>query len=116
MAKLKIVDLQIRIARKMASGKAAIQLAQADLDILVQSGAYAALCDAATAELKMHRSKSANADNGALHVLPTSLRGFEMPDAVATELARAKASFKQPARPRSTAPILPALIKSSVRT
>ena len=112
---MKIVDLQIRIARKMASGRGAMQLTQAELDILVQSGAYAALCDAATAELKMHRSKSADADNGALHVIPTSLRGFEIPDAVATELARAKALFKQPARPRSTAPILPALIKSSVR-
>ena len=92
-----------------------MQLTQADLDILVQSGAYAALCDAATAELKMHRSKSADADNGVLHVRPTSLRDFEMPDAIATELGRAKALFKQPTSPRSTAPILPALIKSSVR-
>ena len=110
-----IVDLQIRIARKMASGRGAMQITQADLDILVQSGAYAALCDAATEELKTHRSKSADNDKGAWQVLPTSLRGFELPDAVASELARAKALFKQPTRPRSTAPILPALIKSSDR-
>lgn len=113
---MKIVDLQIRVARKMASGRGAIQLSQEDLDILVQSGAYAALCDAATEELKMHRSKLADADNGALHVLPKRLRGFEMPDTVTAELARATALFKQSHRPRSTTPISPALIKSGVQT
>lgn len=112
---MKIVDLQIRIARKMASGRGAMQITQADLDILVQSGAYAALCEAATEELKTHRSKSADNDKGPLQVPPTSLRGFEMPDAV-TEIPRAKALFKQPTRPRSSAPILPALIKCSGRS
>ena len=112
---MKIVDLQIRIARKMASGRGAMQITQADLDILVQSGAYAALCDAATEELKTHRSISADNDKGAFQLPQTSLRGFEMPDALA-ELARAKALFKQPTRPRSTAHILPALIKSTDRT
>lgn len=111
---MKIVDLQIRIARKMASGRGAMQITQADLDILVQSGAYAALCDAATEELKTHRSKSADNDKRTSQVPPTSLRGFELPDAVA-DLARAKALFKQPTRPQSTAPILPTLIKISDR-
>lgn len=47
-------DLQIRMARKMKLGRGSMQITQADLDTIVQCGAYAAICAAATDELK-HR-------------------------------------------------------------
>lgn len=112
---MKIVDLQIRIARKMASGRGSMQLTQIDLDILVQSGAYGALCEAATEELKVHRPSSAETYIPAVQVQPTSLRGMDSPDEVAAAVVRAKMSLKRPKGSRATAPILPDLIKSSDR-
>lgn len=112
---MKTLDLQIRMARKMASGKGSMQLTQSDLDVLVHSGAYAALCEAATQELKGHRPTSVGAHAAAMQNQPISIRGFEVPDEVSAAVARAKLISKHPIRPRSTAPILPALIKSSER-
>lgn len=112
---MNIVDLQIRIARKMASGRGSIQLSQTDLNILVQSGAYGALCEAATEELKADRAKSTQDYKTAMQAHPISIRGFEVPDDVAAAIARSKLSLNQPARSRPMAPILPALIKSSDR-
>lgn len=112
---MNIVDLQIRIARKMASGRGSMQLSQIDLDIFVQSGAYGALCEAATEKLKEKRATSAQGHRTTEQARAVSIRGFEVPDEVAAAIARSKLSLKQPVRSRSTAPILPALIKSSDR-
>lgn len=115
---MNIVDLQIRIARKMASGRGSMQLTQTDLDILVQCGAYGALCEAATEVLKehrLHRSKPIEVYGPAVQPQPTNLRSFEVPDNVAAAVARAKLSQKHPTGFRAAAPILPALIKSSDR-
>lgn len=112
---MKTVDLQIRIARKMAYGKGSMQITQADLDVLVQSGAYASLCDAATKELKEHRSDAPVSRPITVLAQPSSIRSFEVPDDVAAAVERAKASFKQPTRTQLTSSISPALIKCSHR-
>lgn len=109
--KMKIVDLQIRIARKMASGKGAMQITQTDLDVLVHSGAYAALCEAATNELKERCSRSVVENKTFLKIAPVSNLGSDVPEEVASEIARVNAVLKMPVRARSTAPILRDLIK-----
>lgn len=54
---MKANDLQIRIARKMKSGRGSMMITQDDLDTLVQCGAYTALCNAATEELRQRGPK-----------------------------------------------------------
>lgn len=113
--KMKIVDLQIRMARQLASGKGSIQLTQTDLDVLVHSGAYAALCEAATQELKGLRPSSTSGYNAALPAQPKRPRGVDASDALSALVMQPKSASKHLIRSRSTAPILPTLIKSSER-
>ena len=49
------VDLYYRLARKLETRRGGVVLSQADLDILLASGAYEAICAAATADLKRKR-------------------------------------------------------------
>lgn len=112
---MKTVDLQIRIARKMASGRGAMQITQADLDVLVESGAYAAICNAATEELKEHRAMSVDSKSSVPQPVPKSVRGFDMTDEVTVAWARAEGALKRQERPLSTATVLRDLIKSGER-
>lgn len=112
---MRTVDLQIRIARKMASGRGAMQITQADLDVLVESGAYAAICNAATEELKEHRANSVGSKSSVPQPIPESIRGFDMTEDVKVALARAEGSLKRRERPLSNAPVLRDLIKSGER-
>lgn len=85
---MKANDLQIRMARKMKLGRGSMQITQDDLDTLVQCGAYAAICEAATEELK-NRSTSRRAPLQA-SVEDNQSQGAAMPN-VDDELARALA-------------------------
>ena len=90
---MKANDLQIRIARKMKSGRGSMMITQADLDTLVQCGAYTALCEAATEELK-HRSISRRTPLQAnTEIMPSQGAATLNVD---VELARALATLPKP--------------------
>lgn len=49
------VDLQRRLTRAMERGRGSMMITQSDLGVLLESGAYEAVCIAATAELRRKR-------------------------------------------------------------
>lgn len=86
-------DLQIRMARKMKLGRGSMQITQADLDTLVQCGAYTALCEAATEELKNRPNSPRVPKQVMAEVLPSQEPAAPNVDA---ELARALATLPKP--------------------
>ena len=64
------VDLQRRLARSIERGKGRMMLTLTDFSVLLESGAYEAVCNAATAELKQRRSE-----------LPAAKKPTPIPDA-----------------------------------
>ncbi len=83
-------DLQIRMARKMKLGRGSMQISQADLDTLVQCGAYTALCEAATEELKNRSISRRTPVQAGVEVMPS--QGAATPN-VDAEVARALATL-----------------------
>ena len=83
-------DLQIRMARKMKLGRGSMQITQADLDTLVQCGAYTALCEAATEELKNRSISRRTPVQAGVEVMPS--QAAKMPN-VDAEIARAMATL-----------------------
>lgn len=87
------VDLQRRLARSIERGKGRMMLTQTDFGVLLESGAYEAVCNAATTELKQRRSELAVAKK------PTTMPEAKLsPEFVEAEMNRALNALKKPSR------------------
>lgn len=87
------VDLQRRLARAMERGRGSMMITQSDLGVLLESGAYEAVCNAATTELKQRRSELSAAKK------PTPIPDANIsPEFVEAEMNRALNALKKPSR------------------
>lgn len=79
------VDLQRRLTRAMERGRGSMMITQTDLGVLLESGAYEAVCSAATAELKQRAIKNAQSSTDAAPLIT--------PQHVTAEMEGANNSF-----------------------
>jgi len=100
-------DLQIRIAKKLVNGRGGMTITQADLDVLLNCGAYEKLCQAA---IEFNQCRKRNAPSRSTPVAITRstsgqteqtsiLSGMTVPQDVNAEVARALATLPRPSKP-----------------